>query len=75
MYIQFQHPVSRGATGNFERGRRYICNRRDEIIVKHGLSRIVKCVAPPLADMSLTKYEMMEGARAPLPVAPLPVSL
>ena len=36
--------VCRGELGNFERGRRYIYNRKDEII--HGLCPSVKCVAP-----------------------------
>ena len=39
--------------GNFDRGRRYIYNRKDEII--HGLSPSVKCVAPLFGDMSLAK--------------------
>ena len=42
--------------GNFERGgarRRYICNKKDEIM--HDLSPTVKCVAPLSIDMSFTK--------------------
>ena len=39
--------------GNFERGRRNICNRKDDII--YGLSPSVKCVAPLLIDISFAK--------------------
>ena len=39
--------------GNFERGPRYICNGKDEII--HGLSPSVKCVAPLSIDISFAK--------------------
>ena len=45
--------------GKFERGRRYICNRKDEIM--HGLSQSVKCVAPLLETRPWTKYEMQQG--------------
>ena len=38
--------------GNIERGRR-LSNRKDVII--HGLSPIVKCVAPLFRDMSLAR--------------------
>ena len=41
----------RGAT--MSGGRRYIYNRKDEII--HGHSPSVKCVAPLFRDMSLAK--------------------
>ena len=52
--------------GNFEmRGRRYIYNRKDEII--HGLSPSVKCVAPLFRDMSIAKVS------APLPKRPPPL--
>ena len=38
-------PEQTGAQlGNFERGRRFICNSKDEIV--HGLSPCVICVAP-----------------------------
>ena len=38
---------------NFERGRRYIYDRKDEIL--DGLSPSMKCVAPLFRDMSLAK--------------------
>ena len=38
--------------GNFERGFRFIYNRKDDII-HNGLSQRVKCVAPLFRDMSL----------------------
>ena len=47
--VNFKRPrnlTSRGAT---ERGRRYICDRKDEIV--DGLSQSVKCVAPFLGEM------------------------
>ena len=39
--------------GNFEWGRRYICNMKDEII--HGFIPSVKFVAPLFLDISLAK--------------------
>ena len=39
--------------GKFERGRRYICKGKNEII--QGLGPRVKCVAPLFRDMSLAK--------------------
>ena len=48
---------------NFERGRRYIYNRKGEII--HGLSPRVKCVAPLFRDMFLAKNEMQAGGARP----------
>ena len=48
-----QHNYSGAQLVNFERGRRYIYNRKDEII--HGLSPSVKYVAPLFRDMSLAK--------------------
>ena len=34
-------------------GRRYVCNRKDEII--HGLCHSLKCVAPLFRDMALAR--------------------
>ena len=53
-------------------GRRYIYNRKDEII--HGLCpSVLKCVAPLFRDMSLVEVWSAGGVRPP-PVAP-PVRL
>ena len=51
--------------GNFERGQRYICNWKDEIILGHSPS--VKCVAPLFRDMPLVKCIIGRAPQAPLP--------
>ena len=58
VHIQYIHVYilytrSGAQLGNFERGRWYICYRKDEII--HCLSPSIKCVAALLRDMSLAK--------------------
>ena len=61
--VRVPRPCPGAQPGTFERGRSYIYNRKDGII--HDLSPSIKCVAPLFRDMSLAKYEMQEGARAP----------
>ena len=53
-WVKVKSLLTGAQLGNFEGGRRYICNRKDEII--HILSRSVKCVAPLLRDMSLANF-------------------
>ena len=52
-----------------KQGRRYFCNRKDEII--RGLSPSVKCVASLLETSSFPKYEMQEWAPLPPRCAPV----
>ena len=54
--------------GNLQRGRRYIFDRKNEII--HGVSPSVKWVAPLLREFPKPNSEMQEGCLPPEPPPP-----